>query len=318
MAGKLQKSASSKRLKRWQWLAYLVIAGLLVYAVDAQFGHFRRGVSALAGANPALALVAVALTALTFFIAAGIYFLLALHKLKYWRTLAVELAAALATRLLPAGLGGLGLHGDYLHREKHSLAEATAVISVNNALGIIANVILLILALAIWPDKIGLSKFHISAGLLLAALAGLLLLIIIVVSVRRIRLAISSFARNFARSLKVYARRPHKIVLALALAMALTLAYTATLAVSASAVNVQLNFGAMLVIFSIGTLVGTATPTPGGLVGVEAGLFAGFTAYGIASTPALAAVFLFRLITYWGPLAPGAVALILARRKKLI
>jgi len=65
-------------------------------------------------------------------------------------------------------------------------------------------------------------------------------------------------------------------------------------------------------------LASTATPTPGGLVGAEAGLFAGFVAYGVASPTAGAAVLLYRLVTYCCRLFPGAVALLLARNSKLV
>lgn len=318
MARKTKKASRQNRLKSWRWPAYLIIFGLLAYAVVTQLGHFRRGVSALATANLALALVGLVLTAGTFFLAAAAYWILAMHPLRYWRTLAVELAAALVTRLLPAGIGGLGLHGDYLFRQKHTAAEATAVVSVNNALGIIGNIALLVLALALWPHSLKLARLHISGVTLLAVIGGLALLLVIIFSVARIRRALASFASNFSRSLKTYFRHLHKLVLALALAMSITLVYALVLSSSASAVGIHLAFGPIFVIFSVGTLVGAATPTPGGLVGVEAGLFAGFTAYGALAAPALAAVLLFRLLTYWLPLFPGALALVLVRRAKYI
>ena len=67
-----------------------------------------------------------------------------------------------------------------------------------------------------------------------------------------------------------------------------------------------------------GMLAGTATPTPGGLVGAEAGLFTGFTAYGVSVLDAGAAVLLFRLVTYWLPLFPGLLALLAGRKNGLI
>jgi uncharacterized protein (TIRG00374 family) len=65
-------------------------------------------------------------------------------------------------------------------------------------------------------------------------------------------------------------------------------------------------------------LASTATPTPGGLVGAEAGLFAGFVAYGVSAPMAGAAVLLYRFVTYWLPLLPGVLALFLARRRRLV
>ena len=57
------------------------------------------------------------------------------------------------------------------------------------------------------------------------------------------------------------------------------------------------------------------TPTPGGLGGVEAGLVAGLVAYRVASADALAAVLVYRLVSYWLMLAIGAAAFVIAERR---
>ncbi len=318
MNQKPKKPGRGGLFSAWHLVAYIVIAGLLAYAVDSQFSHFRSGISVLAEANLLLALAGLALTASTFCIAAGIYRTLALSHLRYLRTLAVEIAAAFVNRLLPAGIGGLGLHGDYLHRQKHSVAEATAVVSVNNALGIVGNIILLVIMLAVWPHRLSVSAFNFSPGKALIVGVVVAALAIVIIAVRRVRVELASFARNFGRSLRTYLRCPGKLLVALALATTLTLVYALILYVSSRAVGVKLAYSSVFVVFSVGTLIGAATPTPGGLVGVEAGLFAGFAAYGVPAAPALAAVLLYRVLTYWLPLIPGLVALILVRRAHLV
>lgn len=317
MAGK-NKKRQGRKTKLWYWLAYAIIAGLLAYAVVSQYSHFRRGVEALALADTRLVLLGLVLTTSTFFVAAAIYLALALHRLSYWRTLAVELAAALVTRLLPAGIGGLGLHGDYLYRQKHSIAEATAVVSINNAIGVLGNLVVLIFVLAVWPRQLDFSGFHLSLQLVSIVSVVIIGAIVIAFSIRKLRRATAAFVRNFGGSLRRYLHKPHKLLFALFLAMLMALIYASVLLASSAAVGAGLSYAPIFVIFAIGTLVGAATPTPGGLVGVEAGLFAGFTAYGVAATPALAAVLLYRLLTYWLPLVPGVVAFILARRAKYV
>jgi uncharacterized protein (TIRG00374 family) len=100
--------------------------------------------------------------------------------------------------------------------------------------------------------------------------------------------------------------------------MLLTITYTAVLLMTARSVGINLSQLQIFVIFSLGMLFSTATPTPGGLVGAEAGLFAGFVAYGVSAPNATAAVILFRLVSYWLPLLPGAGALFVARQRKLV
>jgi uncharacterized protein (TIRG00374 family) len=56
------------------------------------------------------------------------------------------------------------------------------------------------------------------------------------------------------------------------------------------------------------TAVGVA-PTPGGVGEVEAVLLAALTGAGMAAATALAAVFLYRLVTYWVPIPIGALTM---------
>jgi uncharacterized membrane protein YbhN (UPF0104 family) len=51
---------------------------------------------------------------------------------------------------------------------------------------------------------------------------------------------------------------------------------------------------------------------------VEAGLVAGLVVYQVDSAAALAAVLVYRLISYWLPLAAGAAAFAVSHRRKYI
>jgi uncharacterized protein (TIRG00374 family) len=85
-----------------------------------------------------------------------------------------------------------------------------------------------------------------------------------------------------------------------------------------NAVHVAVSFVTALIVFSFGIALGTATPTPGGLGSVEAGLVAGLVACRVDGEAALAAVLLFRLISFWLPLLIGAPAFLLARNRRYI
>jgi undecaprenyl-diphosphatase len=51
--------------------------------------------------------------------------------------------------------------------------------------------------------------------------------------------------------------------------------------------------------------IAAAAPSPGGLGAIEAALIAGLTGIGMPAGPAVSAVLLYRLATYWLPVAPG-------------
>jgi uncharacterized protein (TIRG00374 family) len=64
--------------------------------------------------------------------------------------------------------------------------------------------------------------------------------------------------------------------------------------------------------------VGSATPTPGGIGGVEAVLAAGLTAIGIPAQEAIPAVLLFRMVTFWLPIPIGWVAFEVLQRRGVL
>jgi uncharacterized protein (TIRG00374 family) len=71
-------------------------------------------------------------------------------------------------------------------------------------------------------------------------------------------------------------------------------------------------------VYLAGAAVGFLAPTPGGLGAVEVGLSTGLVAAGMASSPAVSAVLLFRLATFWVPVPFGWVALNALRRRQAL
>lgn len=291
----------------------VLVAG--VWLLVAHHDTVLASVRAARGASIGWLAASVVAMILTFGVAAGIYCVLALHRLRYWQTVLVEVATAFVNRLLPSGIGGLGIHGIYLFKQKHTGAEATAVVSVNNLLGMGAHVLLLVAAIACKPDV--LDRFAASSYRFdwrIGVAIGVLLGVLCVASPLRKRIA--TFLRHMLASVQKMSMRSAAV--ALLLAMLLTVLYTLVLVCAARSLGLQLSVLQVFVVFSVGMLTSTVTPTPGGLVGAEAGLFAGFVAYGVASPTAGAAVVLYRLVTYWLPLVPGVFALLLARRQQLV
>ena len=67
-----------------------------------------------------------------------------------------------------------------------------------------------------------------------------------------------------------------------------------------------------------GAAIASVSPTPGGLGAMEAALVAGLTRLGVTAGPAIAGVLAFRLVTYWLPIVPGAVAVRVLRRRQAL
>lgn len=312
MPSKKPVSKGFTPLRALTTLLLLLAAGVVL---ARNWATARASIHTASHASIAWLVISLLLMAATFAVAAAIYGVLALHRLKYRQTLLVEVSTAFVNRLLPSGIGGLGLHGLYLYKRKHTTADAVVVVSVNNLLGMVGHILLLV-ALVLYSPATLTHFRHGGVQLHWWMLALVVALVVATVAIPWVRRKLVRFVHNLLASVRKL--RLRKLLGALVLAMLLTVTYTAILLSVCRAISVQLSVLQVFVVFSIGMLTSTATPTPGGLVGAEAGLFAGFVAYGVASPVAGAAVLLYRLVTYWLPLVPGVVALAVARRNKLV
>jgi uncharacterized membrane protein YbhN (UPF0104 family) len=255
---------------------------------------------------------------LTYLAAAGTYWWLAVHALSYARTLLIQIAGMFVNRLLPAGIGNIGVNYAYLRKAKHSATEAASVVAANNTLGIISHGLLLAILLVLYHTdlpNLHLRLIHDSRLVVLVAVAGSAVWFILY---HRFGKRFQSGLHNFAKQLLAYRHRPAHLASALICSMSLTLSNVLCLWFCILALHADLSFIAVFLVFSFGVALGTATPTPGGLGGVEAGLVAGLVAYHLDGATALAAVLLFRLITYWLPLLAGSLAFVFSQRRHYI
>ncbi|PID99422.1 hypothetical protein CSA80_01525 [Candidatus Saccharibacteria bacterium] len=302
--------------KQWLRLAALLLTGVVAVGfVWKNWGTFMQGVQIMRELPATFFWLAIPLVLLTFILAACAYFFLALQPVKLRELIFIELAAAFATRLVPSGIGGIGVHGLFLRRRKHSLAELTAVVSTNNALGIVVHIALLVLALTMGSAERIQLQWHVSYGL---GLLGFVVLLVALSVVRPIRGRLQSFGRNFLASLQKYTRHPHKLLYAALALVALTLVNLLTLYVAAYSFGVSFDIPSLFLVYTAGVFVGAAVPTPGGLAGVETGLAAGFVACGVAGATAVAIALAFRLVVYWLPIVPGAAVLYIARKRGML
>jgi glycosyltransferase 2 family protein len=308
-------NSSQTATRPWGRLLILVLALIFLYVLLPQIKSLSPSIHSLTHAHASYVLAGVAVTASTFFVAAIMYQLLCKHSLHYGRTLLVQAASGFANRLLPAGLGGMGLIAQYLRTQKHSGTEAVTVVGMDNTIGIIGHFLLFFIVIA--TTNVSFSQLHLPhlAAPLYIALAIVAILAINLIVFRRFRAALTRNLGHIVHDALGYRGHPVRLALALCNSLLLTILYTVILWCSARALGADLSIAKVLVVFTAGSVVGNATPTPGGLIGTEAGLFGGFVAYSVSDSTALAIALLYRLLTYWLPILPGIVAFSFAQRR---
>lgn len=300
----------------WRQVLLLVFFLLLLYVVIPRLGDFSASLESLGNARPGFVAVGLVFVAATYCFAAGTYYLLALKpRLRYRSTLAIQAASAFANRLLPAGLGGMTLGVQYLRKQKYTTSQAAVVVGMNNLVGGAGHLVLLGATIVLSADA-SVRSLAVpdvpQVGLVVTAILGVLA--VTLWFVRTIRQHVRAAVRQVVDQLLSYRNRPWRLMLALGSSMGMTACYAMVLYLSALSLGVELSLVQISVVFTVGVAAATATPTPGGLVGAEAGLAAGMVVYGVEGPAALAVALLYRFLTYWLPLLPGFAVFIAVRK----
>lgn len=298
----------------------MVVLIVAVYVLTPQLGAFHTSLSAIADANITLLFLGLCSIMAAVLCAALTYKQLIFKQIPYTRIASVQYAGMFINRLVPAGVGGISLFIDFLYRQKHSLARASGVVAMNAGIGLVGHATLFIGALGIFGVSILPSKTIDMQKVLLYILALLIVGIVIVALLHHTKPLgkISSFFHQVAATLALYRNRKLAVMRALLSSMLNTLFHTTALFLAMRAFDVDLPIATALVVLTGGVFAATVTPTPGGMVGAEAGLTAVLIAYGVDSGVALAVALSYRLVSYWLPIIPGIFAFLYIQKRKYI
>jgi len=298
----------------WLRIGYIGLAAVAMYALVSQLSDLKGSISQLKSSkvdDDILVLIAVIAT---FALAALTYYFISLKPLRYFRTLAVETGINTLNRLLPAGIGGIGANYVYLTKSKHSKSQAGAVVAANTIIGVVANLLLLSVLLVYFPIK----QFRYSSASPHLIIIGCLIVLVVALVVSVVKPWRRKLARNLQLTLKNisgYRFLKLKLLYGLFCQVGLTLANVLALYFSLRAVHGSLPIGSLMLAFSFAIWLGAVIPAPGGVGSVEAGLVTGLLAFRVDLTQAVAAVLVFRLISFWLPLILGTIPLLWSYRR---
>lgn len=252
--------------------------------------------------------------------------------LRLGETVLVQLAAAAANRLTPAGLGGSAVTARYFTLRGLDAPAAVGAVSALAVLGALADLLVLtVLVLAgSWlglhgsAHEITLLTTHITQ--LLGPLRSPWLWAAVVVFGAGVSVvfALRGRAGRLGRSMHFWqpvwrlARQP-KALATLILAsgcttLVLGFAFVATTAMVPGP-QPAVGLGALLIAFMLGAAAGAAVPVPAGLGSTEAALIAVLISVQVPATHAVEEVLIFRLLTFWAPAVAGLLATRTLRRR---
>lgn len=289
-----------------------------VHVLLPQVGDLRLTLRALSTARPGWLLAGLASSALSYVMAAVALSGATRRPLAIRRTVAVQVAASFANRLLPGGFGGLGTSARYLEQSGLSRPAAVAAVGLNAGAGVVVHVVALLLSVALIGGS-ELRAVHLpSRWVVLVAVVAALTIAGVVRWSSKVRDQLIGPGRESARALRSAVRQPRQALRLFGGSIGVTSMYALALAASLHAFGARQPFIVVVAVYLGSSALGSVSPTPGGLGAVEAALVAGLTALGVATGSAVAGVLAFRLLTYWLPIVPGILVFRHLRRRAVI
>lgn len=292
--------------------ALMVVA---VYVLLPQFADLPRMVESIADADLKYAAYA-ALASLLTYIGSGLAIAgSAPGRVPLGWSWLASVAATFVGAVAPPGVGHMGLNVRFLQKQGLPAPVAVSATAVKEV-GVGAVHVSLLILLGIIAGTSGaleeeLNKLP-SAGVMALIVLGLVVLgvgAMLTPPVRRLmRDTVLPALKQSWSSLAEIASSPGKIVMLIGGGLLLQLGYIGALYFAVHALGGDTGFATIgLLYLTVGSAASVA-PTPGGVGAVEAVLLAALTGVGLASSVALAAVFLYRLVTFWVPIPFGGLS----------
>ncbi|GLW63327.1 membrane protein [Actinomadura rubrobrunea] len=307
----------SGRWKRRAFVGLLLTGVVSVIVLVYGTAPLRTAATAFHGVRWELVPALVLLSVVHYVLAAVALRGAAGHRLPMVETTLAQFTAAAANRVTPGGLGAAAVNTRYLVCRGMPPGRAVVAVAALQIAGVPADLLMLGAVLALsgggnrMADALG-SHATTVVGLLpswpLLAAAGVLVPVAALWWRRAVR---SAPVGRVLAGVTDLCRRPGDLALTLAASAGTTFVLGLAFGISVLAVPGAADTGdmtALLAAYLIGAAAGTALPSPGGMGSTEAALVAALAALGVAAAPAVQAVLLFRLITYWAPVPVGLMA----------
>ncbi len=316
-----QELARLQRVRPRTLVAIAAAAGAFYFLLP-QLAQVGSSWQAVQSADWAWLPLVIALSATTYLASAVAIIGAVSQRIRFWPTVLAQAASSFVNRVSPANVGGMALNARFLQKSGVETTAGIAAVGVNSLVGAVVHLILIVVFFT-WSGH-GLAKaFKLpSSSKLLLILAVIVAIIGIVLATRPGRRFASGKVipglRSAAASLQRVAQNPGKMIMLFGGSVLITLAYIGGFAASVEAFGGGPSVVLVGAVYLGASAIAAAAPTPGGLGAIEAALVAGLTGVGMLAGPAVSAVLLYRLATYWLPVAPGWLCWRVLQRREYI
>lgn len=299
-------------------LLWLLGLGVGVYLLLPQVGELREVVRLWRMIHPGWLFGGLALSLLSYVAATLAQWGALREGIALGKTFIAHFAATFANRFGPRGLGGAFVLTRFMEKSGIRRYKALAALTIKTVVGSLIHLLGMLATLFFLGQSVAEVADDIEGWQI-----GLALLVLLGIAgyffgpSERRKKSLRSI-RSALRDLRAILKEPRKAIALLGGAAGTTLAYIGTLAVSLWAVGAPIGIPQVAAVYLAGELIGSASPTPGGIGVLEGAFVAGLVAFNVPSDQAVAGVLLYRLLTFWLPILPGFAASRYLEAKKLL
>ena len=218
-----------------------------------------------------------------------------------------QFAVGFVDLAVPSNAGRLMVNVRFLGKFGINSVTAATTGAITNVAGIVAQATLMVLTVIVGKGSVDLSQLDTGGGMLkILGFAIVILLIggVVVLVVSKLRHWVEDKIRKplskMGDSLAVM-RHPKNIIEMFGGAIATEVLYATGLMLCVLAVGGSVSLGEALFISVTVSLFGGLVPVPGGVGVIEAGLTAGLVGVGVHNNVAIAAVLIYRMISFYLP-----------------
>ena len=314
------ESAPTADLQRFRprTILTIAVAFIAVFIVVSSL-NFNDLVSTVKSANPWWMAASAALACLIWVGSAVPLMALSPEKLRFGDTLIAQVAASIITVVAPAGVGPAALNLRYLRKRRVPTAAAVTTVTLMQISQALITIILLLLVMVSAGSSLSVSLPY---GTILAVVAVVMLAVGVIVAVPKVRRWI--WAKIEPTWQQVYPRllwiigQPRRLAAVVAGNLLMNIGYVGAFWTAMVAMGGSLNFSTVAITYLTANAAGSFIPSPGGIGTVETALTSGLTVAGVSSSVAIATALLYRLVTFYGRIPFGWLAMKYMERKDLI
>ena len=300
----------------------VIMALLLVVALVAVMGslNFEALETALRDADYIWLFIAFVVGSVTWVGAAIPLVAFAPKKIRLWNATLAQMAASMFTVVAPAGIGPAALNMRFLNREKLSTPVTIATVTLVQISQFVTSMILLLLVVVGTGSSV--SSLSIPTMTIVWVVAAVGTLLAAVLAFPKVRKWIwdkvrPSWDQVYPQLLWIMGH-PRQLLIAIGGNILMNLGYIGAFGLSLAAFGYYLDPLTLALTYLVSSTLGSVIPTPGGIGPVEMALTAGLQVAGIPPAIALSTAVLFRLVTFYGRIPFGWIALRNMEKKGLL